>query len=91
MYNFISFIFIIIFTAFIMIVVLIYIYIYTTTLFFSASALSQAVSHFVMFSLTLIYIRWSKVYEETWGGRRIKAFFEETNKVLSSYVNISVL
>ena len=62
-----------------MIVVLIY----TTTLFFSASALSQAVSHFVMFSLTLIYIRWSKVYEETWGGTRINIFFEETNKVLS--------
>ena len=73
-------IFVVIFsTTFIMTWVLIY----STILFFSASALSQAMSYFVMFSLTLIYIRWSKIYEETWGGRRINAFFEVSDKTLS--------
>ncbi|KAI0220665.1 Multidrug and toxin extrusion protein 1 [Lamellibrachia satsuma] len=45
-----------------------YVFLYQLHWGTDASALSQAVSHFVMFSLTLIYIRWSKIYEETWGG-----------------------
>ncbi|KAI0239005.1 Multidrug and toxin extrusion protein 1 [Lamellibrachia satsuma] len=45
-----------------------YVFLYQLHWGTDASALSQAVSYFVMFSLTLIYIRWSKIYEETWGG-----------------------
>ncbi|KAI0212273.1 Multidrug and toxin extrusion protein 1 [Lamellibrachia satsuma] len=62
-----------------------YVFLYQLHWNTDASALSQAVSHFVMFSLTLIYIRWSKIYEETWGG-----WTTESLQYWGKFVRISI-